>query len=36
MEWHFADREAAEYARQLFYQREWLRGIRVVWTPWLR
>jgi len=36
MEWHFADREAADYARQLFYQREWLRGIRVVWTPWLR
>ncbi|MGB8363569.1 MAG: hypothetical protein ACLQUZ_18735 [Rhizomicrobium sp.] len=34
LEWDFADKEAADYARQLFSKDEWLQGIRVEWKPW--
>lgn len=34
LEWDFADKEAADYARQLFSEDEWLRGVRVEWKPW--
>jgi hypothetical protein len=35
IEWHFANKEAADFAREVFNEHEWLRGIRVVWTPWI-
>ena len=36
MEWDFADKEAADYARELFREDEWLRSIDVEWKPWIR
>lgn len=34
IEWHFAERGAAEYARKLFENNCDLARIRVVYTPW--
>jgi hypothetical protein len=34
IEWHFAEKEAADYARQLFSKREDLQRIVVVYTYW--
>ena len=34
IEWHFAEKGAAEYARNLFASTPGLERIIVVWTPW--
>lgn len=34
IEWHFAERGAAEYARTLFAKTKGLEDIQVIYTPW--
>ena len=33
VQWHFAEREAADFAREIFRENS-LKAVEVVYTPW--
>ena len=34
IEWHFSDKPAADWAREVFSWLPWLARVKVVWDPW--